>query len=66
MTEPLDQPVVRLAEAAKMLRIGLTKLHYLCKDRELEKLKIGGRAVITVSSIHAYLDRLRTPAQGKR
>ena len=50
--EPL---VVRRAEAARMLRVGLTSLKQLIRQGRLRETRIGSASLIHVSSIHELL-----------
>jgi hypothetical protein len=50
--EPL---VVRRAEAARMLRLGMTKLKELIRDRKLKETRIGAVSLIHVNSIRELL-----------
>lgn len=52
---------VTVASATSALGIGTTKLYELIKSGDLEKIKIGRRSLITVSSIN----RLVANAEGR-
>jgi hypothetical protein len=48
-----------MKDAGRMLGIGRSQVDQLAAHREIEKVKIGRRALVTVASIDAYVQRLR-------
>jgi hypothetical protein len=59
-TEPVhpEPLMVSVKMAGHMLSLGKTKLFELCKDGQLDRRHVGRKAVITVASIRAYVERL--------
>jgi predicted DNA-binding transcriptional regulator AlpA len=51
--------LVSMKDAGRMLGIGRSQVDQLAAHREIEKVKIGRRALVTVASIDAYVQRLR-------
>ena len=52
MIEPLAVPI---SEAASILGIGRSTLYKLFELQELERVKIGRRSVVPISSLKSYL-----------
>jgi excisionase family DNA binding protein len=47
----MENPVVSVAEAKSMTRLGMTKLYELFNDGTLETVKVGRRRLVKVDSI---------------
>jgi excisionase family DNA binding protein len=52
MIDPLAVPI---SEAANILGIGRSTLYKLLDAKELERIKIGRRSVVPVSSLKSYV-----------
>jgi hypothetical protein len=52
--------LVTLPEAMRLLGVKITKLNELAKERQIEKVRIGKRALITMDSIHRFVADLKT------
>lgn len=48
---------VRVAEAARMLGIGRTKLYELIGQKEVDIVKLGSATLVVVSSLEAFIQR---------
>jgi excisionase family DNA binding protein len=59
------QLLMSVADGMKILRVGRTKIYQLIAGGELEIVKIGTATRVVVSSIEAYVDRLRAQASKK-
>ena len=55
---PIAPLLVDLPEARRLLNVGKTKLNELCNAGDLDRLHIGRKAVITMASIVALVERL--------
>ena len=55
------QLTVRVPEALQMLGIGRTKLYALLGEGEIEAIKIGKATLVVVESLHAFVERRRSP-----
>lgn len=51
--------LVERGDACRLLSIGLTKLNELCNAGDLDRRHIGRKAVITMESITAFIERLK-------
>jgi excisionase family DNA binding protein len=51
---------VRVADAARMLGIGKTKIYELIAEHEIEALKLGSATLIVFGSLEAFIERQRT------
>ncbi|BCI88548.1 hypothetical protein NIIDMKKI_37540 [Mycobacterium kansasii] len=61
---PIERAIVPIPEAQAYLGgIGLTKLYELFKQGELTKINIGRRGFVTLESLQAYVERLKSAAQ---
>ena len=58
---PDSDPLLLPLEVADMLRIGVQKVYFLMRDREIEHVKIGNRRRIRKSAVDAYLASLTIP-----
>jgi hypothetical protein len=61
VVEPL---VVRPRDACRMLSVGMTRLYELLNENALESYLHCGSRRITVSSIHAYIERQLAASRG--
>jgi excisionase family DNA binding protein len=59
---PADRRLVSLNACADMLGISRSGAHLLVQAGELEAVRIGRRLLITVTSVDAYIERLRADA----
>lgn len=57
---PIAPLLVDLPEARRLLSVGKTKLNDLCNSGDLDRQHIGRKAVITMKSIVAFIERLTT------
>lgn len=58
MSETTEPLLVSLPESRRLLSIGKTKLNDLCNDGQLERVHVGSHALITMTSIKAFIERL--------
>lgn len=58
--EPLfePKPLYTIPEAARALGVGRTTIYQLISSGELVRVKIGNRAVVTATSMRAFVARL--------
>lgn len=54
-----DPRLVSIPDAAGMVAVSRSRVYELMAQGELESVKIGTRRLVVVSSIDAYVDRLR-------
>jgi excisionase family DNA binding protein len=55
-----DTPLlVGIRDAAKRLGIGRSKLYELVKAREIVPVRIGSRALIPMSALNAFVDKVQ-------
>lgn len=60
------EPMLTYGEAAKILRLGETRVKQLCYDGELPRVKVGGSVRIRASDLRAYIEaRPALPAKPK-
>jgi hypothetical protein len=57
--EPPPPLLVPLAEAQRLLGVKITKLNELAKARQIEKVRIGKRALVTMASIRQFVASLK-------
>lgn len=51
-----DEPdVLTVADAARILRLGLKKTYKLVNDKKLSSIKIGGKSIIPKASLISFL-----------
>jgi excisionase family DNA binding protein len=55
--------LVSVAEAARILGIGRTNLYNRINSREIEAIRIGGRRLVKLASIEAFIDRVSGESQ---
>lgn len=53
----MEQIAVSIAEAARTIGIGRTKIYELINEGELSRLKVGRRTLVTVHSISGLVER---------
>jgi excisionase family DNA binding protein len=58
--EEVEPLTVSTNDAATMLGVGITTLHYLMKSGQLPRIKLGRRVLIRVADIHTFLDSLQS------
>ncbi len=61
MTNDKPEPprLVTLPEAQRLIGIKMTKLNQLCREGHLEKVHVGKRALISMTSIERFIASLK-------
>lgn len=63
MAEDTRRLLLRPAEAAECLGVGMTLLHELLSTRELKSLKFGRKRLIAMVDLEAFVEQRRLAAE---
>jgi hypothetical protein len=61
-TEPIAPLTVSLANAAKMLDVSRQTVWRLCRAEQLVEVRVRGRVLVTLASLHALIERGKASA----